>query len=76
MMLLPTKHVPTRRSLIGIGAVILSHLHAPRTVSSLWDLVKDEPEIVHFGVFVLALDYLFVIGAIQFTDGLLVGSDS
>ena len=76
MMLLPTKHVPTRRSLIGIGAVILGHLHEPSTVSSLWNLMKDEPEIGHFGVFVLALDYLFVIGAIQFTDGLLLGSDS
>ena len=70
MTLLPTKHVPTGRSLIGIGALLLRQLHAPTTVSALWELVKDEREIPHFGVFVLSLDYLYMIGAIQFADGL------
>lgn len=70
MTLLPTKHVPAGRSLVGIGALLLNRLHAPTTVSALWELVRDEREIPHFGIFVLSLDYLYVIGAIQFADGL------
>ena len=70
MTLLPNKHIPTSRSLIGIGALVLGQLVAPSTVSSLWDQVKVKPEIGAFRNFILALDYLYAIGAISYDRGL------
>lgn len=72
MTLLPNKHVPTERSLVGIGALLLKHLQASTTVSSLWDSVKEYPEIGSFRNFVLALDLLYTIGAADYQQGFLV----
>ena len=71
MTLLPNKHVPTNRSLVGIGARVLEHLERPSSVSRLWELVKDDQEVASFGNFVLSLDYLFAIGAIDYESGML-----
>ena len=45
MTLLPNKHIPTSRSLVGIGALVLGHLERPTNVSRLWESVKDEQEV-------------------------------
>ena len=71
MTLLPNKHIPTNRSLVGIGALVLGRLERPTNVSRLWESVKDEREVASFGNFVLALDYLFTLGAIDYERGLL-----
>ena len=71
MTLLPNKHIPTNRSLVGIGALVLGRLERPTNVSRLWESVKDEREVASFGNFVLSLDYLFTIGAIDYERGLL-----
>ena len=72
MTLLPDKHIPTNRSLVGIGALLLKHLESPAPVSGLWDNVKNEQQIGSFSNFVLALNYLYMIGAIEFERGLLI----
>lgn len=69
--ILPTKHISTRRSLLGVGAKILEQLDSPRTVSSLWSAVSIEPEVATFERFVLTLDLLYAIGAIEMDTGLL-----
>lgn len=69
--ILPTKHISTRNSLLGVGAKILEHLYYPRTVSSLWSSVSTMPEIATFERFVLTLDLLYTIGAIEMYEGLL-----
>ena len=71
MTLLPNKHVPTSRSLVGIGGLLLEHLTVSTTISSLWEKVKNKPEVGSFGIFVLSLDYLYSIGAVDFEDGFL-----
>ena len=71
MTLLPNKHVPTNRSLVGIGALVLGYLDRPTNVSRLWESVKDEQGIASFHNFVLSLDYLFAVGAIDYERGLL-----
>ena len=43
MTLLPNKHIPTSRSLVGIGALILGCLDAPSTVSGLWEQISPNP---------------------------------
>lgn len=70
-MILPSKHIPTQFSLIGIGATILKHLEQPKTVSSVWDGAKDEPGVVTYERFTLALDLLFALGMIDYSNGLL-----
>jgi hypothetical protein len=70
-MILPTKHISTRNSLLAVGATIISHLSSPRTVTSLWSDVSTIPEVATFERFILVLDLLYMIGAIEMEEGLL-----
>ena len=71
MTLLPNKHIPTSRSLVGIGALVLGRLETTSTVSGLWGKVKISPQVGSFGNFILALNYLYAIGAIDYERGVL-----
>ncbi|HAJ79114.1 MAG TPA: hypothetical protein DCO75_05020 [Fibrobacteres bacterium] len=70
-MILPTKHISTQQSLLGLGATMLKHLTAPTTVTGLWDKIRSLPEIGTYKRFILTLDLLFTINAIDYTEGLL-----
>lgn len=75
-MLMPTKHIKTENALIGVGAEILALLDRDKTVSRLFsDLQEDRKEnelsTIHFDWFLLAMDFLFSIGAIRFDAGLI-----
>jgi hypothetical protein len=76
-MILPSKHLPQNRALLTVGAVILRHLSGPATVSALWEQIsrasRDQlaPSALGYDAFVLALDLLFLMGAIELRDGLL-----
>ena len=72
MTLLPNKHVPTSRTLLGLGAMLLARLDTATTVNGLWDMVIEEPEIGSLQNFMLTLDYLYAIGAIDYEQGLLI----
>lgn len=72
MTLLPNKHVPTNRSIVGLGALLIEHLETPSTVSGLWDSVRNKQEIGSFDSFILSLVYLFAIGAVVYEDGSLI----
>jgi hypothetical protein len=71
-MILPNKHVSVRASMLGLGGEILKVLDGPRTVSSLWERLRANPAVGGFGRFVLGLDLLFMVGAIELKDGLIV----
>ncbi len=76
-MILPTKHIRPDRALIGVGAEVLKVLHRPTTVSSLWDAVRHQrakfaPSTpISYDWFILALDLLFLLGAVKFERGLI-----
>ncbi|WP_347277783.1 ABC-three component system middle component 6 [Coleofasciculus sp. FACHB-SPT9] len=70
-IILPTKHISIRNSLLGVGAKLLEHLYYPKTVSSLWNAVSTMPEVATFERFVLTLDLLYIIGAVEMDEGLL-----
>ena len=70
-MILPTKHISPERSLIGIGGLILHHLDHPQTITRLWEQVRPAPQLESFEQFILALDLLYIISAIDFSSGLL-----
>jgi len=71
-MILPTKYVSLDKSLLGAGAVVLPLLDDPVTTTGIWDQVKNAPEIGSYGRFVLTLDFLYAIDAIDIVDGLIL----
>jgi len=81
-MILPSKHLPQDRALLTVGAAILRHLSHPSTVSALWEhmpraVVNQKPSSpMRYDAFVLALDLLFLIGAIELREGLLIRGPS
>jgi len=74
-MITPTKHLTPDRSLIYVGAEILSLLEQPKTTSGLWHEIRQmrqargERTRFTFDWYVLALDLLFVLGAINLEGG-------
>lgn len=81
-MILPSKHLSQDRALLTVGAVILRHLSHPVTVSALWEQMPrpagehKAPPPLRYDAFVLALDLLFLVGAVELRDGLLVRGTS
>jgi hypothetical protein len=75
-MILPTKHVRPDRALIGVGAEVLEILKRPMTMSKLWDEIRGRRTLlapnapVDYEWFVLSLDLLYMIGAVELDRGL------
>ena len=63
-MILPSKYVQEKESLLGLGAVVLSYLKNDIPLSELWERSKENVETMSFERFVLVLDMLFVMGLI------------
>ena len=70
-MILPTKHVSFSYSLLGVGAVLLKELSHPLTLTALWDKVRSCKGVGSYQRFILALDMLYLLGAIELQAGLL-----
>ena len=41
-MILPTKHMRTQRTLLGVGAEVIALLDHPKTVSRIWSDLKKK----------------------------------
>lgn len=77
-MILPAKHVSPERALLTVGGHILQSLSRPKTVSATWEDIRKRGRTLRstastltYDQFVLALDLLYLIGAIDLTQGLL-----
>lgn len=76
-MILPTKHTRPDRALLGVGADVLGLLVQPMTVSSLWDAIRlrrsaeTSSPAINYRWFVLALDLLYAIRAIELERGVI-----
>ena len=79
-MILPTKHIRPDRALLAVGADVLSCLREPITVSRLWDEIRAARSDravsapINYDWFVMTLDLLFILKAVQFERGLIVKS--
>jgi len=78
VVLTPTKNLHEDKTIIKIGARILSILTSPSTVSYAWNsyIQVQERETnntirIQLDTFILALDFLYVIGAIEYEDDLM-----
>jgi hypothetical protein len=74
-MILPAKHLKQDRALLGIGHEILAQLDEERSVSETWERFQSarspRANPITFDWFVLALSFLFAIGAIRSDRGVL-----
>lgn len=76
-MILPTKHISENRCILGVGARLLALLDREQTVSSLWENYKrgnvtnQSTPPVPFDWFILALDFLYTVGAVEWKRGLI-----
>jgi hypothetical protein len=76
-MILPTKYLPQDRALLGVGAEILGQLKEPRSVSELWEGVREARDRasaatpLSFDWFVLALNLLYAMAAVDYTNGVI-----
>lgn len=76
-MILPTKHIRGDRALIGVGGEILRLLKQPMTVSRLWDEIRETRASyaplspMSYEWFILALDLLFMMEAVNLDRGVL-----
>lgn len=68
-MILPTKHIPTHQSLLGGGAAVLRLLRQGRTITDLWEQVRKTQMLPSYPNFLLALDFLYALGALDLEDG-------
>jgi len=76
-MILPSKKLRPENSLIYLGGKVLNILGDPRTVSSVWQELKQQQSHNHstkplqftYDWFVLSLDLLFTMGALEFHEG-------
>lgn len=77
-MILPSKHLPQDRALLTVGAHVLTFLTRPKTVSALWEelskhelrLATTTPRRISYDWFLLSLDLLYALGAIELESGL------
>jgi hypothetical protein len=77
-MILPSKHISQERALLTVAGLILQTLKKPKTASATWeelplrsDIAADSTTSLGYDSFVLALDFLYSIGAIEYENGLL-----
>lgn len=68
-MILPTKHLPTERSLIAIGADIVKLLDEPKSVSTLWlefqELNERQNRRLTFDWFTLGIAMLYALDGLE-----------
>ena len=70
-MILPTKHLSARQSLLGVGAVVLERLTRPKTVTALWEQLRSDEHVGTYRRFIFAIDLLFIMGLVEYSNGLL-----
>jgi hypothetical protein len=74
-MILPTKHLTEEKALLRVGAEILALLEEPKTVSRTWNefqkrrMMMKSTKSITYSWFVLALDLLYILGAVNYTRG-------
>ncbi|MDA3884847.1 MAG: hypothetical protein PF638_04560 [Candidatus Delongbacteria bacterium] len=73
-MILPSKHISLSESFFGLGGILLGFLKTPLTVDEIFNKyykinnTKKFPAHHNFDNVILALDYLFIVGAIDLNE--------
>lgn len=70
-MILPNKYLREDEALIGFGLVVLKHMQVERSLSDLWEDVKNIGSISNFERFILVLDMLYLLGLIEYKKNMI-----
>ena len=70
-MIMPTKHIDLRNSLLNVGAILIRKLDEPKTVNELWSDVRNLGEVRSYEFFILGLDLLYLLKIIKIKGGLI-----
>ncbi len=70
-MIMPSKHITQEQALLGVGAVLLRELAEPHTVTGLWEKVRNHRSVGTYERFILALDMLYISGAVLLVHGMI-----
>lgn len=76
-MILPTKHLSPERSIISVSSEVFELIGRRSTVSSIWANLQEKHKAslrvgdVPYDWFILALDFLYIVGAIEEKQGLI-----
>ncbi len=74
-MILPTKHLSPDRAIITVASEIFGLINNRSTVSSLWNDLQDKHRAnmrqgeIPYDWFILSLDFLYLISAIDENNG-------
>jgi hypothetical protein len=64
-MILPSKFLRENEALVGVGGILLQRLEGRRNNATLWEDVKTNHAVATLERFILALDFLFLLGLID-----------
>lgn len=70
-MIMPSKYIKEKDTLLGISASIMPYLNHGQPVSGLWETLKKESITTNFERFILALDLLFILGIIKIENNII-----
>ena len=65
---MPSKYLKEDEALVGVGALLLQYIDGSPNLSNLWEDVKNNHSVATFERFILALDFLFLLGLIDIKD--------
>lgn len=74
-MILPSKHLSPDRAIISVASEIFELIGKRSTVSSVWNEFQNKckagmrQDDIPYDWFILSLDFLFLIGAIEGSNG-------
>lgn len=80
-MILPTKHLSPDRAIITVASEILELINNRSTVSSVWNDLQEKHRSsmrhgeIPYDWFILSLDFLYLIGAMEEKNGKLIRMD-
>ncbi|MGI9256494.1 MAG: ABC-three component system middle component 6 [Salinispira sp.] len=64
-MIMPTKYLREDEALIGVSAALLPLLEKSGNLSVLWEAAKKIDAIGSFERFILAMDFLYMLGLVD-----------
>ncbi|MCX5727745.1 MAG: hypothetical protein NTZ28_02705 [Nitrospirae bacterium] len=70
-MILSTKHITPLDSLLGTGALILERVKTTKTVTQLWDELRETPQVATFDRLLFGLDLLYIMGLVELDGGVI-----
>lgn len=73
--LLPTKYVPLESSVVGQAGSLIALRQTNQTINELWQKARVQDPNFSFSEFTTSLTFLFIIGIVDSSNGLIIWSN-